>query len=79
MDIILTGQTHTQIENMRKVLSIIRNKAKEVESVPLNEVLDEAEALGIPREKAEDIINKLEKKGEIYRPRHGFLRPTQRD
>jgi replicative DNA helicase Mcm len=78
-DIIMTGQTHTQVTNMRKILSIVREKAQEQETVPLQEVLNEAEALGINRDRAKDLISKLEKNGELYRPRHNFLKPTQRE
>jgi len=78
-DIIMTGQTHTQVTNMRKILNIVREKAGEQELVPLQEVLAEAEGAGIGKERAKDLIAKLEKNGELYRPRHNFLKPTQRD
>jgi len=78
-DIIMTGQTHTQVTNMRKILSIVKEKAKEQDNVPLQEVLDEAEGSGINRERARDLIAKLEKNGELYRPRHNFLKPTQKE
>lgn len=77
IDIITSGQTHSQVESMRKVLGIIKEKDKEMDMVPLKDVLDEAEALNIDKRKAEEIIRKLERKGEIYRPRHGFIRPTE--
>ena len=77
IDIITTGQTHSQVEVMRKVLGLLREKDKEMDLVPLKEVLDEAESLGIERGKAEDIVRKLERKGEIYRPRHGYVKPTE--
>jgi len=78
-DIIMTGQTHTQVTNMRKILSILREKAGEQDLVPLQEVLNEAEGAGINKEKARDLISKLEKNGELYRPRHNFLKPTQKE
>jgi replicative DNA helicase Mcm len=78
-DIIMTGQTHTQVTNMRKILEIVREKAGEQELVPLQEVLAEAEGAGINKDRAHDLIAKLEKNGELYRPRHNFLKPTQRD
>jgi len=78
-DIIMTGQTHTQVTNMRKILAIVRENAKEQDMVPLQEVLNEAEGAGINKERARDLIAKLEKNGELYRPRHNFLKPTQKD
>jgi len=78
-DIIMTGQTHTQVTNMRKILSIVKEKANEQEMVPLQDVLNEAEAEGINKDRARDLIAKLEKNGDLYAPRHGFLKPTQRE
>ena len=77
-DIIMTGQTHTQVTNMRKILSILREKAAEMDNVPLQDVLNEASAEGIETERARDLIQKLEKNGELYRPRHNFLKPTRK-
>ncbi len=78
-DIIMTGQTHTQVTNMRKILEIVRAKAQDQELVPLAEVLGEAEGAGINKDRARDLIAKLEKNGELYRPRHNFLKPTHKD
>jgi len=78
-DIIMTGQTHTQVTNMRKILSILREKAVEQDMVPLQDVLNEAESAGINKERARDLIAKLEKNGELYSPRHNFLKPTPKD
>ena len=74
IDIITTGQTHSQVENMRKVLAIIKEKDKEMDMVPLKEVLDEAQALNIERGKAEEIIRKLglpDGKNILYAPTWG--------
>jgi replicative DNA helicase Mcm len=79
IDLILTGQTHTQIENMRRVLTIIKEKSKGAEPVAVDEVVSEASQFGLTRDKVEELLNKLEKKGEIYRPRHGFVKPTQKE
>ena len=64
-DIIMTGQTHTQVTNMRKILSILREMAKEQEMVPLQEVISAAETEGINRERARDLIARLERNGEF--------------
>ena len=79
IDLILTGQTHTQIENMRRVLAIIKEKSKGAEPVAVDEIVSEASQFGLTRDKVEELLNKLEKKGEIYRPRHGFVKPTQKE
>ena len=40
--------------------------------------LDEAKMEGIEHDKARELISRLEKSGELYMPRHGFLKPTQK-
>lgn len=79
IDLIIAGQTHTQLENMRKLLAIIKEKSKQQDNVPVDDVIAEASQFGLDREKVEDLLNKLERKGEIYKPRYGFVKPTQRD
>jgi len=76
IDIITSGQTHSQVEAMRKVLGIICAKDEEMDLVPEKDIIDEAESGGMDRNKAKDMIKKLERKGEIYRPKHGFIKPT---
>lgn len=77
IDIISSGQTHSQVEGMRKILQIIKEKSSELDELPLELVYEEAKASGIEKEKTSEIIRKLEKKGEIYRPRHNLVKPTQ--
>ncbi len=76
IDIITTGQTHSQVELMRKALGLIKEKDQEMDLVPTKDVIEELSGMGVEKGKADEIIRKLEKKGEIYRPRHGFVKPT---
>lgn len=78
-DIITMGTTHTQITNMKAILNMIKEKSVEQDMVPIQEIFDEAKSQGIEDDKARELIRKLEDKGEIYRPRHGFLKPTRRE
>lgn len=77
IDIITTGRTTTELTNLKKVLSIVRQKGAEIDMVPVQDVVDEAKTSGIDDEKTREILSKLEKSGDIYRPRHGFVKPTQ--
>jgi replicative DNA helicase Mcm len=77
-DIITMGTTHTQITNMKIILNMVKQKSKETDMAPLQEIIEEAKAQGIEEDKTRELIKKLEDKGEIYKPRHGFLKPTQR-
>ncbi|MFH1391617.1 MAG: LAGLIDADG family homing endonuclease [Candidatus Diapherotrites archaeon] len=76
IDIITSGQTHTQLANLKKVLGIIKEKAQELDIVPLEEVITEAKTLGMDADKVKEIISKLEKSGDVYKPKHGFVKPT---
>jgi len=78
-DIISTGTTHTQITNMKTILNLIKRKAQEIDLVPLQDIIDEAKAEGIEEDKTRELIKKLEDKGEIYKPKYNFLKPTQKE
>lgn len=79
IDIITSGQPHSQVEGMRKILAIIKQKADEVDKVPVEEIISEAANFGIDKDKVQEFITKLKKTGEIYEPRTGFIKPTQKE
>ncbi|MFH1240278.1 MAG: LAGLIDADG family homing endonuclease [Candidatus Diapherotrites archaeon] len=78
-DIIATGQSHSKVASMKKILGIIKEKAMEMDMVPVSDVLEEAKTQGIDKDKAMDLLSQLQKEGEIYRPRNNFVRPVQRN
>ncbi|MFH1663790.1 MAG: minichromosome maintenance protein MCM [archaeon] len=77
MDIINIGTTHSKMTAMRNVLNIIRQKAKEQDLVPIIEVIEEAKILGLEKDKVNEIISDLKRKGEIYEKKHGFISPVE--
>ncbi len=80
-DIIASGQTHTQMTNLKKVLDIVKGimREGELDAAPIEQVIEEVGAAGIEKDKVHDLIEKLVKKGDLYRPRHKFLKPVQRE
>lgn len=76
IDIITSGQTHTMLTNLKKILGIVREKAQELDMVPIEEIISEGKAQGIEADKVRDLLNKLQEKGDVYTPRHGFYKPT---
>lgn len=76
-DIINVGRTQSELANLKKILGIIKDKAKDIDMVPMQDVIDEAKAQNIDEEKTKEIFTKLEKAGDIYRPKYGFVKPTQ--
>jgi DNA replicative helicase MCM subunit Mcm2 (Cdc46/Mcm family) len=74
-DIVETGTSKTQRDRIRGIKDIIADLQDEYEEgAPLEEVLDEAEAEGMERSKAEREIDKLKEQGEIYQPNKDHLR-----
>ncbi len=76
IDIITSGQTHTTLSNLKKILGLIREKAKEVDMISIEEIIGEAKTFGIEKDKARDLLSKLQQSGDIYSPKHGFYKPT---
>jgi replicative DNA helicase Mcm len=77
-DVIETGRSKTQRDRIKNLKGLISTLEGEFENgAPLDEVLDRAETeLGLDRSKAEDELEKLRRKGEVYEPHQGHLRTT---
>jgi replicative DNA helicase Mcm len=74
IDRITTGITavqRSQIASVRRIFDMLTEKIGK--AIPLQDIIKEAEAEGIDRAKAEDIIENLKKKGDIMEPRPGLL------
>jgi len=80
-DIITMGATHTQLTNMKVILNLVKQRSKDSENqmAQLQDIIDEAKTQGLDEDKTKDLIKKLEDKGEIYRPKYNFLKPTQKE
>ncbi len=79
IDILTAGITHTQISNLKSVLKIVKDLAETQEMVSIQEIIDQAKSEGIgEEEKIREYISTLKKKGELYEPRHNFLKPTSK-
>jgi replicative DNA helicase Mcm len=77
-DVIETGRSKTQRDRIKNLKGLISELESEYEEgAPLDEVLDRAETdLGLDRSKAEDELEKLRRKGEVYEPQQNHLRTT---
>lgn len=74
IDRITTGITATQRNQIGILRRIIDALAERVgKSIPIQDIMKEAEAEGIQRAKAEEIIDNLKKKGDIYEPKPGLI------
>ncbi|MBN1324358.1 MAG: minichromosome maintenance protein MCM [Methanotrichaceae archaeon] len=77
-DIIATGVSKSTRDKTKVILDIIKEVGREQQgSAPLELVLDQAEALGIDRKRAEDIIANFKRDGSIIEPKYGMLRVVE--
>ncbi|MFB6281941.1 MAG: minichromosome maintenance protein MCM, partial [Haloferacaceae archaeon] len=76
-DIVETGTSKTQRDRIKNLKELIEEiEAEYEEGAPIEEVLDRADDVGMDRTKAEDEIESLKKKGEVYEPSLDHLRTT---
>jgi len=74
-DIIAAGTTKSTRDRTRSVMDIIRDVSREQQGpAPRDAVLDRAEELGIERSKAEEIIDRMRRDGDVFEPRPGMLK-----
>src|SRR5512137_670230 len=74
-DIIASGTTKSTRDRTKSVIDIIRDVSREQQApAPRDAVLDRAEELGIERAKAEEIIDRMRRDGDVFEPRPGMLK-----
>jgi len=79
IDRIVTGITATQRNKIIQIRDIIKEmETKFGSNIPLADVLEAAKAKGIDVSKAEEIIEKMKREGEIFEPKHGIIRKMPR-
>ncbi|WP_336024218.1 minichromosome maintenance protein MCM [Halobellus salinisoli] len=77
-DIVETGTSKNQRDRIKDIKHLIEELEDEYEEgAPVDEVIDRAGTdLGLDESKAEDEIENLKRKGELYEPRKNYLRTT---
>ena len=79
IDRIISGITATQRNKITKVRDIINNlDSKFGGDIPIDELLNAAEAEGIDKAKAEEIVDRMRRDGEIFEPKHGIIKKMPR-
>jgi replicative DNA helicase Mcm len=77
VDVITTGISKSTRDKTKLMRDIIKDISKENQGqAPKDAVLDRAEGIGIERSKAEEIIDRFKRNGDIFEPRAGMLRLT---
>jgi replicative DNA helicase Mcm len=76
-DVVETGTSKSQRDRIKNIKGLIADIEEEYkEGAPVEEVLDRASEIGMDPGKAEQEIEKLRTKGEVYEPKQGHLRTT---
>ncbi len=79
IDIVTSGVTHAKQNALSLVLRIVKDAMNEgIDMVPIEQVVAEGIEKGLDEGKINSAIEELEKKGEIYKPRHHYLKPTKK-
>lgn len=74
IDKITTGITGTQRGRISTIRRIIEELTENLgNKIPLSDVLDRAEEEGIEKVKAEEVLEELKKKGDIFEPQAGLI------
>ena len=74
IDRITTGISASQRSHISVVKEIINDLESKVgKTIPIDDIMEEAKNKGIEEEKAEEVLEKLKRVGEVFEPRRGFL------
>ncbi len=74
-DIIASGTTKSTRDRTKSVMDIIRDVSREQQGPASRDaVLDRAVEVGIERAKAEEIIDRMRRDGDVFEPRPGMLK-----
>lgn len=74
IDIIATGQPKARTERFALILNIIKDLSAKFDMIDINEVKSAAREFNINESETAKIIEQLLDRGEIYRPKHGFVK-----
>ncbi len=78
IDIIATGQPKARREKFMTIMNIIKELSEKVDLIGLDEIKSKAREYEIEENEIQSIVEKLREKGEIYSPKNGFYKITDR-
>ncbi len=74
IDKLSTGITTAQRSKIVLIREIINDLEKKLgKSIPIQEIINEANNHGIDESKVEEVIDKMKREGSVFEPKHGFL------
>ncbi|MGB9576968.1 MAG: Minichromosome maintenance protein MCM, partial [Candidatus Norongarragalinales archaeon] len=78
-DIINIGQPKSKIDKQRSLLGIISQLEKKFDLVSVDDVVKEAASLGIDEPSARRMVSELQRIGELYSPKTGYVKSATRN
>ena len=78
-DVVETGTSKSQRDRIKNLKGLIEELATEYDDepgAPVEQVVERADEAGTSPDKAEQEIENLKRKGEVYEPQNGYLRTT---
>jgi replicative DNA helicase Mcm len=79
VDIISTGRSQSEREKIIQVMDIIKELSSQYDAVEVEMIVQEAKGQNIEEGKTRRVIDELMRNGEIYFPKHGFVKVVTRD
>ena len=73
IDRVTTGVSTSERGKIISIREIIFELSESKKTIPVEEIMEEAEKKGIPRHKVDESIDKLKRGGDIYEPKKGFI------
>ncbi len=67
----ISASTRSHISNVREIIAELESKIGK--TIPIDDIVSEAEARGISAENVEEAIEKLKRSGDLFEPRRGFI------
>ncbi len=67
----MPASQRNKIVGVKEIIAELENRLGK--TIPMEEVLKEAQAKGMSESEVEEIIQKLKKSGDVFEPRHGFV------
>ncbi len=75
IDYAISGVSAVQRDRIAVIKSIVKELENSTQwGAPEEEILERAEKVKIPKEKALEVLEKLKQKGELFSPRYGYYR-----
>jgi replicative DNA helicase Mcm len=76
-DIISTGQPKSKVDRMRSVLGIINALEQKLDMVDIDEIVEQAQSIGMDESTARRLIDELKRNGDLYEPKVGFVKSSR--